>query len=161
MSPFTFDFSTLDKTLMTFVIVSYCFAAIGKYFMFHKVKENGYNGVLPIYSDYILFAKCWDERGFWAFLASFVIVLGLPYLSDAPMILASLASIAFCIMVCLYSLQLARAFGKGYPHLILVCIIPIAATLLKFSNVYVFIGLLVNPFLMLALGLDKTAKYLG
>ena len=87
--------------------------------LFTKAGEAGWKSIIPVYSDYVSYKIAWQTSYFWitfilGIVASCVSGLANPD-GDNMMILAivSLLRIIIGIISILYSVKLAKAFGKG------------------------------------------------
>lgn len=87
--------------------------------LFTKAGEAGWKSIIPIYSDYVSYRIAWQTSYFWitfilGIVASCVSGLATPD-GNNTMILAivSLLRIIAGIISILYSVKLAKAFGKG------------------------------------------------
>jgi len=45
--------------------------AVGRWLVFNKMGLPGWNGIIPFYSENVLFRKLWNIKLFWAYLALF------------------------------------------------------------------------------------------
>lgn len=87
--------------------------------IFTKAGEAGWKSIIPVYSDYVSYRIAWQTSYFWitfilGIVASCVSGLANPD-GNNTMILAivSLLRIIAGIISILYSVKLAKAFGKG------------------------------------------------
>lgn len=109
---------------------------VSRWFIFKKLGLQGWEGIVPYYSDYKLYKTVWKTKPFWALVISsgvyiititaslllfFVIYIVNPYESAAYflafavvflLLTISLVTIAIVISIKM-NLRLARAFGKG------------------------------------------------
>lgn len=87
--------------------------------IFTKAGEAGWKSIIPVYSDYVSYKIAWQTSYFWitfilGLVASCVSGLATPD-GNNTMILAivSLLRIIAGIISIMYSVKLAKAFGKG------------------------------------------------
>ena len=106
--------------------------AVGRWLVFKKMGLPGWKGIIPFYSESVLFRKLWTIKLFWAYIAIFAVYFALCFIapvlgfselfSQTPIIRASFfifilfAAIGALVseFVILFKLnnRLARAFGR-------------------------------------------------
>ena len=113
---------------------------ISRWFLFKKMGMPGWKGIIPFYSDYVLFRTLWNVKAFWAYITGMIVfivlysfsmvvwVTGVIYLSTTGMepnagilipffvflgvIVVAFMVYEFIIVFKLYR-RLAGAFGKS------------------------------------------------
>ena len=138
---------------MMALVISYCFSMllslgaaalllVSSWHIFKKLGMPGWKGIIPYYSDYMLFRTVWETKPFWAlvigsgvyvvftliislFLPVLMLVNGNAFDSQQQVIaflivffavigLLTLAFSVFAIVITLrLNIRLAKAFGKG------------------------------------------------
>ena len=109
--------------------------------IFTKAGEAGWKSIIPVYSDYVSYRIAWKTSFFWLSLVLGIVASVAQGLadpnSDNLMILAvvSLLRIVIGIIGILYSVNLAKAFGKGIGFAIgLIFLSPIFMLILGFGD---------------------------
>ena len=80
----------------------------GRWRMFEKMREPGWEGLIPLYADYILYKKCWETTAFWVAIVATVAasVLGQGFLASAASLVVTVVDAKLCW-------ELSRRFGHG------------------------------------------------
>ena len=142
-----------DGAPMMALVISYCLSMllslgaaalilVSSWHIFKKLGMPGWKGIIPYYSDYMLFRTVWETKPFWVleigsgvyvvftliislFLPILMLVNGNSFDSDQQVIaflivffavfgLLTLAFSVFAIVITLrLNIRLAKAFGKG------------------------------------------------
>lgn len=50
---------------------------ISRWFLFKKMGMPGWKGIIPFYSDYVLFRTLWNVKAFWAYIIGVIVFVGL------------------------------------------------------------------------------------
>ena len=114
---------------------------IANWRIFTKAGEEGWKSIIPIYGDYVSYKIAWQTGYFWltlilGFVASWIENYANPA-GDSVMLLmiVSLIRIITGIIGIMYSVKLARAFGRGTGFAIgLIFLQPIFILILGFGN---------------------------
>ena len=91
---------------------------IANWRIFTKAGEAGWKSIIPIYGDYISYKIAWQPAYFWLTLVLGIVsscLQGTLETNDSLMISMSivLIKIILAIISIMYSVKLARAFGRG------------------------------------------------
>ena len=91
---------------------------IANWRIFIKAGEDGWKSIIPIYGDYISYKIAWQPAYFWLTLVLGIVsscLQGTLETNDSLMISMSivLIKIILAIISIMYSVKLARAFGRG------------------------------------------------
>lgn len=106
----------LGGIYVTIALAWWLLQIIANWRIFTKAGEAGWKSIIPVYSDYISYKIAWQTSYFWL-----VFILGIIASciqnpgGDSAMLLmlASLIKIIAGIISIIYSIKLARAFGRG------------------------------------------------
>lgn len=106
----------LGGIYVTIALAWWLLQIIANWRIFTKAGEAGWKSIIPVYSDYISYKIAWQTSYFWL-----VFILGIIASciqnpgGDSAMLLmlASLIKIIAGIISIIYSVKLARAFGRG------------------------------------------------
>ena len=109
--------------------------------MFTKAGEAGWKSIIPVYGDYVSYKIAWQTTYFWVvfilgIIASVVQGFADPNGSNTMILMiVSLIRIIAGIISILYSVKLARAFGKGTGFALgLIFLSPIFMLILGFGD---------------------------
>ena len=105
---------------------------IANWRIFTKAGEAGWKSIIPIYGDYISYKIAWQPAYFWLTL-----ILGIisSYLQGTLETGESLTVYMLVIISIMYSIKLARAFGRGTGFAIgLIFLPPIFMLILGFGD---------------------------
>lgn len=101
-------------------IIWWILQAIANWRIFTKAGEAGWKSIIPIYGDYVSYRIAWKPSYFWLLFIMQIIVSAMQSAVDdynVDSILLSLLIIVGTIITIvigvIYSIKLARAFGKG------------------------------------------------
>ena len=106
----------LGGIYVTIALAWWLLQIIANWRIFTKAGEAGWKSIIPVYSDYISYKIAWQTSYFWL-----VFILGIIASciqnpgGDSAMLLmlASLIKIIAGIISIIYSVKLAKAFGRG------------------------------------------------
>ena len=48
---------------------------ISRWFLFKKMGMPGWKGIIPFYSDYVLFRTLWSVKAFWAYIIGMIVFI--------------------------------------------------------------------------------------
>ena len=109
--------------------------------IFEKAGEAGWKSIIPVYSDYVSYRIAWQTSYFWltfifgiisSCITQFANPDGSSFLLTA---LVSLIRLATAVISILYSVKLAKAFGRGIGFAIgLIFLGPIFLLILGFGD---------------------------
>ena len=103
---------------------------IANWRIFTKAGEDGWKSIIPIYGDYISYKIAWQPAYFWLTL-----VLGIVSSCLLISMIIVLIKIILAIISIMYSVKLARAFGRGTGFAIgLIFLPPIFMLILGFGD---------------------------
>lgn len=115
------------------LLIVWILDAIAKWNIFKKAGEAGWKGIIPIYSDYVLYKIVWKPSMFWITLVISIITailstitsmqtasvvnMGTAYVNYGVIMALSLIQMILGIIIIVISVKFcvktARAFGKG------------------------------------------------
>ena len=113
---------------------------IANWRIFTKAGEAGWKSIIPIYGDYISYKIAWQPAYFWL---TFILGIVSSYLqgtletgeSLTVYVLVILIKIILVVISIMYSIKLARAFGRGTGFAIgLIFLQPIFMLILGFGD---------------------------
>ena len=113
---------------------------IANWRIFIKAGEDGWKSIIPIYGDYISYKIAWQPAYFWL---TFILGIVSSYLqgtletgeSLTVYMLVILIKIILVVISIMYSIKLARAFGRGTGFAIgLIFLQPIFMLILGFGD---------------------------
>lgn len=113
---------------------------IANWRIFTKAGEAGWKSIIPIYGDYISYKIAWQPAYFWLTLVLGIVsscLQGTLETNDSLMIsmIIVLIKIILAIISIMYSVKLARAFGRGTGFAIgLIFLPPIFMLILGFGD---------------------------
>ena len=113
---------------------------IANWRIFTKAGEAGWKSIIPIYGDYISYKIAWQPAYFWLTLVLGIVsscLQGTLETNDSLMIsmIIVLIKIILAIISIMYSVKLARAFGRGTGFAIgLIFLQPIFMLILGFGD---------------------------
>lgn len=86
--------------------------------IFTKAGEAGWKSIIPVYSDYVSYKIAWQTSYFWLTLILGIVAscIGSVNMDGESMMLAMIVTVIraiIAIISVLYSIKLARAFGRG------------------------------------------------
>lgn len=86
--------------------------------IFTKAGQAGWKSIIPVYSDYISYKIAWQTSYFWQTLILGIVAscIGAANADGDSVMLAMIVSVLraiIAIISVLYSIKLARAFGRG------------------------------------------------
>lgn len=55
--------------------------AVGRWLVFKKMGLPGWKGIIPFYSESVLFRKLWTIKLFWAYIAIFAVYFALCFIA--------------------------------------------------------------------------------
>ncbi len=68
----------LSSTLSSFVSMGLtALIFISRWLIFNKMGMPGWKGIIPMYSDYVLFRTLWSVKAFWAYVIGMIVFVGL------------------------------------------------------------------------------------
>ena len=109
--------------------------------IFTKAGEAGWKSIIPVYGDYVSYKIAWQPAYFWlvfilGIISSIVSGMADPNGTNATILLIiSLIKIVLAFISIMYSVKLARAFGKGIGFAIgLIFLQPIFMLILGFGD---------------------------
>lgn len=106
----------LGGIYVTIALAWWILQIVANWRIFTKAGEAGWKSLIPVYSDYISYKIAWQTSYFWlVFILGFVASCVQTYAGDSTMLLTivSLIRIIAGIISIMYSVKLARAFGRG------------------------------------------------
>ncbi|MBU5479837.1 DUF5684 domain-containing protein [Blautia sp. MSJ-19] len=114
---------------------------IANWKVFTKAGEAGWKSIIPVYSDYISYKIAWQPSYFWLVFILGIISSIASGMADPDgtnttiLLIVSLIRIVLAIISVIYSVKLARAFGKGIGFAIgLIFLQPIFMLILGFGD---------------------------
>lgn len=106
----------LGGIYVTIALAWWILQIVANWRIFTKAGEAGWKSLIPVYSDYISYKIAWQTSYFWlVFILGIVASCVQTYVGDSTMLLTivSLIRIIAGIISIMYSVKLARAFGRG------------------------------------------------
>ena len=107
----------LGGAFIIFGIAWWILQVIANWRIFTKAGEAGWKSIIPIYGDYISYKIAWRPSFFWINFILGVAVSGMNNYTDTPSSLYTAILVVLYILLIIidfiYSLKLAKAFGKG------------------------------------------------
>ena len=114
---------------------------IANWKVFTKAGEAGWKSIIPVYSDYVSYRIAWQPSYFWLVFILGIISSIASGMADPDgtnttiLLIVSLIRIILAIISVIYSVKLARAFGKGIGFAIgLIFLQPIFMLILGFGD---------------------------
>lgn len=114
---------------------------IANWRIFTKAGESGWKSIIPLYGDYVSYRIAWQTSYFWLIFILGIVASGIEGAAnpngDNMMLMAIVALIRLIIALIgiMYSVKLARAFGRGTGFAIgLIFLQPIFMLILGFGN---------------------------
>ena len=114
---------------------------IANWRLFTKAGEAGWKSIIPIYGDYVSYRIAWQTSYFWLIFILGIVASGIEGAAnpngDNMMLMAIVALIRLIIALIgiMYSVKLARAFGRGTGFAIgLIFLQPIFMLILGFGD---------------------------
>ena len=92
---------------------------IANWRIFTKAGESGWKSIIPLYGDYVSYRIAWQTSYFWLIFILGIVASGIEGAAnpngDNMMLMAIVALIRLIIALIgiMYSVKLARAFGRG------------------------------------------------
>lgn len=109
----------LGGIYVTIALAWWLLQIIANWRIFTKAGEAGWKSIIPVYSDYISYKIAWQTSYFWlvfilGIIASCVQAYANPNGDNVMLLMiVSLIKIITGIIGIMYSVKLARAFGRG------------------------------------------------
>ena len=109
----------LGGIYVTIALAWWLLQIIANWRIFTKAGEAGWKSIIPVYSDYISYKIAWQTSYFWlvfilGIVASCVQAYANPNGDNVMLLMiVSLIKIITGIISIMYSIKLARAFGRG------------------------------------------------
>lgn len=114
---------------------------IANWRIFTKAGESGWKSIIPLYGDYVSYRIAWQTSYFWLIFILRIVASGIEGAAnpngDNMMLMAIVALIRLIIALIgiMYSVKLARAFGRGTGFAIgLIFLQPIFMLILGFGD---------------------------
>ena len=114
---------------------------IANWRIFTKAGESGWKSIIPLYGDYVSYRIAWQTSYFWLVFILGIVASGIEGAAnpngDNMMLMAIVALIRLIIALIgiMYSVKLARAFGRGTGFAIgLIFLQPIFMLILGFGD---------------------------
>ena len=114
---------------------------IANWRIFTKAGESGWKSIIPLYGDYVSYRIAWQTSYFWLIFILGIVAPGIEGAAnpngDNMMLMAIVALIRLIIALIgiMYSVKLARAFGRGTGFAIgLIFLQPIFMLILGFGD---------------------------
>ena len=114
---------------------------IANWRIFTKAGESGWKSIIPLYGDYVSYRIAWQTSYFWLIFILGIVASGIEGAAnpngDTMMLMAIVALIRLIIALIgiMYSVKLARAFGRGTGFAIgLIFLQPIFMLILGFGD---------------------------
>lgn len=131
----------LGGIYLIFAIVWWLLQVIANWRIFTKAGEAGWKSIIPVYGDYVSYRIAWQPAYFWivfilGIISSIASGMADPNGTNVTILLiVSLIRIVLAIISIIYSVKLARAFGKGIGFAIgLIFLQPIFMLILGFGD---------------------------
>lgn len=122
-------------------LLIYLLRVIANYKIFTKAGEAGYKSCIPIYNDYTSYKIAWNSSIYWVYLAATFITDNLIDVYMVGDLSGAMTAVLFiclaiaCVINILYSIKLAKVFGKGTGFAIgLILLPPVFLMILGFSD---------------------------
>ena len=115
----------LMASLATIAVISVVLAVlmiIAWWKIFNKAGEKGWKAIIPVYNSYTMYKVSWKTSMWWIMLAvSIVCIIGASMLSSSTtaspsvigLILYWASGIVMFVIQIIFSVKLAKSFGKG------------------------------------------------
>ena len=114
---------------------------IANWRIFTKAGEPGWKSIIPVYGDYVSYKIAWETGYFWATLILGIAVSWVqgqadPYSNNIMITFVVLVlRIIIAVISIMYSVKLAKAFGRGIPFALgLIFLQPIFMLILGFGD---------------------------
>ena len=114
---------------------------IANWRIFTKAGESGWKSIIPLYGDYVSYRIAWQTSYFWLIFILGIVASGIEGAAnpngDNMMLMAivELIRLIIALIGIMYSVKLARAFGRGIGFAIgLIFLQPIFMLILGFGN---------------------------
>ncbi len=132
----------LGGIYLTFGIIWWILQAVANWRIFTKAGEAGWKSIIPIYGDHVSYRIAWKPSYFWLLFVLQIVASAMETAIDQynvdSLILSLLIIIITIIIIVIgiiYSVKLARAFGKGIGFTIgLILFQPIFMLILGFGK---------------------------
>ena len=131
----------LGGMYLIFAFVWWILQIIANWNIFTKAGEAGWKSLIPIYGDYVSYKIAWQTSYFWLIFILGIVASGIEGAAnpngDNMMLMAIVALIRLIIALIgiMYSVKLARAFGRGIGFAIgLILLQPIFLLILGFGS---------------------------
>ncbi len=130
----------LGGAAVIIVIAYWILQIIANWIIFTKAGQAGWKSIIPIYSDYISYKIAWQPSYFWIGLLLQVILNCInkstgDNASTILVLLSGILQLAIMIIGIIFSVKLARAFGRGIAFTIgLIFLQPIFLMILAFGE---------------------------
>ena len=131
----------LGGIYMMFAFCWWILQVIANWRIFTKAGEAGWKSIIPVYGDYISYKIAWQTGYFWMTLLLGLIASWIQNYANATgdnvmlLIIVFLIKILTGIIGIMYSVKLARAFGRGTGFAIgLIFLQPIFILILGFGS---------------------------
>lgn len=131
----------LGGIYLTVALAWWILQIIANWKVFTKAGEAGWKSIIPVYSDYISYKIAWQPSYFWLVFILGIISSIASGMADPDgtnttiLLIVSLIRIILAIISVIYSVKLARAFGKGIGFAIgLIFLQPIFMLILGFGD---------------------------
>ena len=131
----------LGGAYLVLAFVWWLLQIIANWRIFTKAGEPGWKSIIPVYGDYISYKIAWETGYFWATLilgiaASWVQGQADPYSNNIMIAFVVLVlRIIIAVISIMYSVKLAKAFGRGIPFALgLIFLQPIFMLILGFGD---------------------------
>nr|WP_294667262.1 DUF5684 domain-containing protein [uncultured Blautia sp.] len=131
----------LGGIYMMFAFCWWILQVIANWRIFTKAGEAGWKSIIPVYGDYISYKIAWQTGYFWMTLLLGLIASWIQNYANATgdnvmlLIIVFLIKIITGIIGIMYSVKLARAFGRGTGFAIgLIFLQPIFILILGFGS---------------------------
>ena len=122
-------------------IVVWILQIVANWKIFQKAGEAGWKSIIPIYSGYVSYRIAWSTGIFWlqfifGFAANFVDnITTAENAGMAMLLLLAVLRVILAVILILYCIKLAKAFGKGVGFAIgLMLLSPIFLLILGFGS---------------------------
>ena len=122
-------------------VIWWLLQVIANWRIFTKAGEAGWKSIIPVYGDYVSYRIAWQPAYFWLVFILGIISSVASGMADPNgtnvtiLLIVSLIRIVLAIISILYSVKLARAFGKGIGFAIgLIFLQPIFMLILGFGD---------------------------
>lgn len=113
---------TAVTVILCIMFVLWLLTAVARWRTFNKMGEAGWKAFIPLYGDYVIYAKCWDTRAAWNYILTAIVYAFFQAgvykgTTELTTLLCSIGELIFAISLLYLTIRInfrmSRAFGHG------------------------------------------------